>query len=163
MYVVCLTLYVLFLKMFGSQYFCSSSFLESSTPPKWKFVQVAKFPPSSTSCPCFRSWWVKPLMKVCPFSSPCSHLFPTNINLVAKIMLAIVGVWLVSNGPAAICIVVFLQTFARDSLCNITFIPVSTWQLYNAPFDSLKKKPSSSRIFFHFFILEAEVYHKIWL
>jgi len=97
------------------------------------------------------------------FSSPCSHLFPTNINLVAKIMLAIVGVWLVSNGPAAICIVVFLQTFARDSLCNITFIPVSTWQLYNAPFDSLKKKPSSSRIFFHFFILEAEVYHKIWL
>jgi len=83
------------------------------------------------------------------FSSPCSHLFPTNINLVAKIILAIVGAWLVSNGPAAI--IVFLQTFARDSVCNITFIPVSTWQLYNALFDSSKKKPSSSRIFFHFF------------
>ena len=95
MYVVCLTLYVLFLKMFGSQYFCSSSFSESSL--KRKFIL---------------------------FSSPCSHLFVTNINLVAKIMLAIVAAWLVRNGPAAI--VVFLQTFARDKLCNITFIPVST-------------------------------------
>ena len=104
------------------------------------------------------------------FSSPCSHLFPTNINLVAKIMLAIVGVWLVSNGPGAICIVVFLQTFARDSLCNITFIPVSTWQLYNAwqslqhnvhssinltavqcSFWFLEEKTQQFKDFFHFF------------
>jgi len=45
------------------------------------------------------------------FSSPCSHLFPTNINLVAKIMLAIVAACLVAN-----CIAVFGEELAQNKL-----------------------------------------------
>jgi len=42
-----------------------------------------------------------------PCSPSLSHLFPKNVNLVAQIMLAIMGACLIANGLAVI--VVFWQ------------------------------------------------------